>query len=194
MPEFQLPQLPYAADALAPAMSAETLAFHHGRHHAAYVANLNALVKDSPWEGRTLEEIIRGADGALFNNAAQHFNHSFFWRCLSPEGGGRPEGGLLRAIEDTWGTYEAFVEAFSKAAAGNFGSGWTWLVRRPDGTLAIENTSNADTPVKRAAVPILVLDVWEHAYYVDYRNARPAFIRAFFEHLVDWRAAGARFV
>ena len=129
MTEFQLPKLDFAPDALAPAMSAETIEYHYGKHHASYVANLNALLKGSAFEGKSLEEIICGAEGGLFNNAAQHFNHSFFWKCLTPNGGGRPEGALLAAIEKTWGSFDAFVAAFSKSAAGNFGSGWTWLVK-----------------------------------------------------------------
>ena len=151
MTEFQLPKLDFAPDDLAPAMSAETIEYHYSKHHASYVANLNALLKGSAFEGKPLEEIIRGAEGGLFNNAAQHFNHSFFWKCLTPNGGGRPEGALLAAIEKTWGSFDAFVAAFSKSAAGNFGSGWTWLVKKADGTLAIVNTSNAGTPVKRQA-------------------------------------------
>lgn len=193
MTKFTLPTLPFAQDALAPTMSAETLAYHYDKHHASYVANLNKLVEGSAWEGRTLEEIIRGADGALFNNAAQHFNHSFFWQCLTPNGGGRPEGELLRAIERTWGSFEAFTEAFAKAAAGNFGSGWTWLVKRADGTVAIENTSNADTPVKRGEKPLLVIDVWEHAYYIDHRNNRVAFIDGFLKNLVNWKFVATQF-
>ena len=193
MTEFQLPELPFAPDALAPAMSAETLAFHYGKHHRTYVTNLNALVKGTEGEGRTLEEIILKAEGGLFNNAAQHFNHAFFWQCLSPAGGGRPEGALLAAIEAKWGTYEAFAEAFAKAAAGNFGSGWTWLVKNPDGALAIENTSNAGTPLREGKTPILTIDDWEHAYYIDYRNARPKFIEAFLTKLVNWRFAEREF-
>lgn len=193
MTKFTLPTLPFAQDALTPTMSAETLAYHYGKHHASYVANLNKLVEGSLWEGFTLEEIIRGADGALFNNAAQHFNHSFFWQCLTPNGGGRPEGELLRAIEGTWGTFEAFTEAFAKAAAGNFGSGWTWLVKRADGTVAIENTSNADTPVKRGEKPLLVIDVWEHAYYIDHRNNRAAFIDGVLNSLINWKFVATQF-
>lgn len=193
MTEFQLPELPFAMDALEPAMSRETLEYHWGKHHRTYVANLNKLLEGSGFEGKSLEEIIRGAEGGLFNNAAQHFNHAFFWQCLTPSGGGRPEGALLEAIEKTWGSFEAFVEAFSNAAAGNFGSGWTWLVKKADGTLAIMNTSNAGTPVKTGETPILTIDDWEHAYYIDYRNARPGFIKAFFEKLVNWKFAEANF-
>lgn len=193
MTEFTLPELPFAHDALAPAMSAETIEYHWGKHHRSYVANLNNLVKGTEWEGRALEDIIRGSAGGLFNNAAQHFNHSFFWKCLTPNGGGRPEGALLDAIAKTWGSYEAFVEAFSKQAAGNFGSGWTWLVKDADGSLAIVNTSNAGTPVAEGKTPLLTLDDWEHAYYIDYRNARPKFIEAFFTKLVNWKFAEAQY-
>lgn len=193
MTEFQLPQLDFAPDALAPAMSAETIEYHYGKHHRTYVANLNALIKGTEWEGRTLEEIVCGAQGGIFNNAAQHFNHSFFWKCVTPNGGGRPEGELLAAIEKVWGSYEAFVEAFSKQAAGNFGSGWTWLVKNAEGALEIVNTSNAGTPIAQGLKPLLTIDVWEHAYYVDYRNARPKFIEAFFANLVNWKFAEAQF-
>lgn len=193
MTEFQLPKLDFAPDALAPAMSAETIEYHYGKHHASYVANLNALLKGSAFEGKSLEEIICGAEGGLFNNAAQHFNHSFFWKCLTPNGGGRPEGALLAAIEKTWGSFDAFVAAFSKSAAGNFGSGWTWLVKKADGTLAIVNTSNAGTLVKQGDKPLLTLDVWEHAYYIDFRNARPKFIETFFTKLVNWKFAESQF-
>ena len=193
MTEFTLPELPFAHDALAPAMSAETIEYHWGKHHRSYVTNLNNLVKGTEWEGRALEDIIRGSAGGLFNNAAQHFNHSFFWKCLTPNGGGRPEGALLAAIEKTWGSFDAFVAAFSKQAAGNFGSGWTWLVKDSDGSLAIVNTSNAGTPVAEGKTPVLTLDDWEHAYYIDYRNARPKFIEAFFAKLVNWKFAEAQF-
>ena len=193
MTEFTLPELPFSHDALAPAMSAETIEYHWGKHHRSYVTNLNNLVKGTEWEGRALEDIIRGSAGGLFNNAAQHFNHSFFWKCLTPNGGGRPEGALLAAIEKTWGSFDAFVAAFSKQTAGNFGSGWTWLVKDADGSLAIVNTSNAGTPVAEGKTPVLTLDDWEHAYYIDYRNARPKFIEAFFAKLVNWKFAEAQF-
>lgn len=193
MTEFQLPELPYAIDALEPAMSRETLEYHWGKHHRTYVTNLNNQLAGSGFEGKSLEEIIRGAEGGLFNNAAQHFNHAFFWQCLTPSGGGRPQGALLEAIEKTWGSFEAFIEAFSTAAASNFGSGWTWLVKKADGSLAIMNTSNAGTPVKSGETPILTIDDWEHAYYIDHRNARPAFIKAFFEKLVNWQFAEENF-
>ena len=193
MTEFTLPELPITHDALAPAMSAETIEYHWGKHHRSYVTNLNNLVKGTEWEGRALEDIIRGSAGGLFNNAAPHFHHSFFWKCLTPNGGGRPEGALLAAIEKTWGSFDAFVAAFSKQAAGNFGSGWTWLVKDADGSLAIVNTSNAGTPVAEGKTPVLTLDDWEHAYYIAYRNARPKFIEAFFAKLVNWKFAEAQF-
>lgn len=193
MTRFALPELPYAIDALAPAISRETLEYHWGKHHQTYVNNLNALVEGTEWAEKSLEDIIRGAEGGLFNNAAQVFNHTFFWSCLTPNGGGAPTGALLDAIVATWGSFEAFVKAFSDAAAGNFGSGWTWLVKDTDGKLAIVNTSNAGTPVRDGLTPVLTIDVWEHAYYIDYRNARAGFIKAFFEKLVNWRFAEENF-
>lgn len=193
MARFALPELPYAIDALAPAISRETLEYHWGKHHQTYVNNLNALVEGTEWAEKSLEDIIRGAEGGLFNNAAQVFNHTFFWSCLTPNGGGAPTGTLLDAIVATWGSFETFVKAFSDAAAGNFGSGWTWLVKDTDGKLAIVNTSNAGTPVRDGLTPVLTIDVWEHAYYIDYRNARAGFIKAFFEKLVNWRFAEENF-
>lgn len=193
MARFALPELPYAIDALAPAISRETLEYHWGKHHQTYVNNLNALVEGTEWAEKSLEDIIRGSEGGLFNNAAQVFNHTFFWSCLTPNGGGAPTGTLLDAIVATWGSFEAFVKAFSDAAAGNFGSGWTWLVKDTDGKLAIVNTSNAGTPVRDGLTPVLTIDVWEHAYYIDYRNARAGFIKAFFEKLVNWRFAEENF-
>lgn len=188
MSEFVLPQLPFAKDALAPAMSAETIEYHWGKHHATYVANLNKLIKGTAFEEKALEEIVKTAPkGGIFNNAAQHYNHSFFWQCLTPNGGGRPEGSLLAAIEKDFGSFDAFVEKFSADAAANFGSGWTWLVKGADGKLAVFNTSNADTPIAHGLTPLLTIDVWEHAYYIDYRNARAGFIKAFFDKLVNWK-------
>ena len=182
MARFTLPELPYAIDALAPAISRETLEFHWGKHHQTYVNNLNNLVEGTDWAEKSLEDIILGAEGGLFNNAAQVYNHTFFWSSMTPQGGGEPKGALKDALVATWGSVEAFVKAFSDAAAGNFGSGWTWLVKDADGKLSILNTSNADTPIRHGLKPLLTIDVWEHAYYIDYRNARPAFIKAFF----DW--------
>lgn len=193
MARFTLPELPYAIDALAPAISRETLEFHWGKHHQTYVNNLNNLIEGTEWADKSLEEIIRGAEGGLFNNAAQVFNHTFFWSSMKPQGGGEPSGALKDALVATWGSYEAFVKAFSDAAAGNFGSGWTWLVKDVDGKLAILNTSNAGTPMREGLTPLLTIDVWEHAYYIDYRNARPGFIKAFFEKLVNWSFAEENF-
>ena len=186
MARFTLPELPYAIDALAPAISRETLEFHWGKHHQTYVNNLNNLVEGTDWAEKSLEDIILGAEGGLFNNAAQVYNHTFFWSSMNPQGGGEPKGALKDALVATWGSVEAFVKAFSDAAAGNFGSGWTWLVKDADGKLSILNTSNADTPIRHGLKPLLTIDVWEHAYYIDYRNARPVFIKAFFEKLVNW--------
>ncbi len=186
MARFTLPEVPYAIDALAPAISRETLEFHWGKHHQTYVNNLNNLVEGTDWAEKSLEDIILGAEGGLFNNAAQVYNHTFFWSSMTPQGGGEPKGALKDALVATWGSVEAFVKAFSDAAAGNFGSGWTWLVKDADGKLSILNTSNADTPIRHGLKPLLTIDVWEHAYYIDYRNARPVFIKAFFEKLVNW--------
>ena len=190
---FTLPALPYALDALEPHMSRETLEFHWGKHHQTYVNNLNNLTAGTAFEGKDLLEVIRTSEGGVFNNAAQVFNHTFFWNGMKPQGGGEPTGALLDAIVATWGSYAEFRKAFSATAAGNFGSGWTWLVKNTDGTLAIVNTSNAGTPVTGEQVPLLNLDVWEHAYYIDHRNARPKFIDTFFDHLVNWSFAEKNF-
>ena len=186
MARFTLPELPYAIDALAPAISRETLEFHWGKHHQTYVNNLNNLVEGTDWAEKSLEDIILGAEGGLFNNAAQVYNHTFFWSSMTPQGGGEPKGALKDALVATWGSVEAFVKAFSDAAAGNFGSGWTWLVKDADGKLSILTPSSADPPIRHGLKPLLTIDVWEHAYYIDYRNARPVFIKAFFEKLVNW--------
>ncbi len=193
MSDFVLPALPYDLDALAPAMSRETLEYHWGKHHQTYVNNLNALIKGTEFEGKPLREIIKNSQGGIFNNAAQTYNHAYFWKCLTPNGGGEPTGALAEAINAKWGSFAAFKEKFSAAAAGNFGSGWTWLVKTAEGELDIMNTSNAGTPLTEGAKPILALDVWEHAYYIDHRNARPKFIAAFFDQLVNWEFAQARF-
>ena len=190
---FTLPALPYALDALEPYMSRETLEFHWGKHHQTYVNNLNNLTAGTAFEGKDLVEVIRSSEGGVFNNAAQVFNHTFFWNGMKPQGGGEPTGALLDAILATWGSYAEFRKAFSAAAAGNFGSRWTWLVKNPDGTLAIVNTSNAGTPLTGEQMPLLNLDVWEHAYYIDHRNARPKFIDTFFDHLVNWSFAEKNF-
>ena len=182
---FILPELPYAKNALAPHMSQETLEYHHGKHHNAYVNNLNNLIKGTRHENMTLEEIILSSEGAVFNNAAQIWNHTFFWNSLSPEGGGLPTGLALSLINEQWGSFEKFKEEFTKSATANFGAGWTWLVKNKDGKLAIVNTSNAQTPLTSGVTPILTVDVWEHAYYIDYRNERPKFINGFWA-LVNW--------
>ncbi len=188
-----LPELPYPIDALAPHCSRETLEFHHGKHHAAYVAKLNELVETSDMRNLPLDEVVKTASGVLFNNAAQVWNHNFFWKCLKPAGGGQPSGALAAAIDSKWGDFGAFKEAFEKSATGHFGSGWTWLVKKPDGTLDIVNTGNADTPLTTTNKALLALDDWEHAYYIDYRNQRPKYIKAFLEHLVNWTFAGENF-
>ncbi|CAI0739863.1 Superoxide dismutase [Fe] [Serratia proteamaculans] len=182
---FELPALPYEKNALEPHISAETLEYHYGKHHNAYVVNLNNLLKGSKFEGLSLEAIIKASDGGIFNNAAQVWNHSFYWHCLSPQGGGEPQGKLATAISQAFGSFAAFREQFSDAAVKNFGAGWTWLVKKPDGSLAIVNTSNAATPLTGEDKPLLTVDVWEHAYYIDYRNARPAYLENFWA-LVNW--------
>jgi len=186
---FELPSLPYALDALTPHLSAETLEYHHGKHHAAYVNNLNNLIKGTPNEGKLLEDIIKTApSGGLFNNAAQHFNHSFYWKSLAPKAGGQPKEAVADAINKGFGSFDEFKKKFSEAATTHFGSGWAWLVRKPDGELAIEATHDAATPLTGANQPVLTCDVWEHAYYIDYRNARPRYIEAFW-NLVNWEFA-----
>jgi Fe-Mn family superoxide dismutase len=184
--EHKLPELPYATDALAPHMSKETFEFHYGKHHQAYVTNLNNLIKGTEFENASLEDIVRKSQGGVFNNAAQVWNHTFFWHCMTPNGGGEPTGALADAIKAKWGSYDAFKEAFTKSAVGNFGSGWTWLVKKADGSVDIVNTSNAATPLTGADKPLLTVDVWEHAYYIDYRNARPKFVETFLNKLVNW--------
>ncbi|HKI63083.1 MAG TPA: superoxide dismutase [Fe] [Burkholderiales bacterium] len=188
--EHKLPPLPYAMDALAPHISKETLEFHYGKHHQAYVTNLNNLIKGTEFEKASLEEIVKKASGGVFNNAAQVWNHTFFWSCMKPGGGGKASGALAAAIDKKWGSFDAFKEAFSKSAVGNFGSGWTWLVKKGDGGVDIVNTSNAGTPVTGADKPLLTIDVWEHAYYIDYRNARPKFVETFLASLANWEFAG----
>ncbi len=182
---FALPELPFAKDALAPHISAETLDFHYGKHHQAYVTNLNNLTEGTGWADKTLEEIIRGSDGGLFNNAAQVFNHTFYWSGLKPGGGGAPTGKLAEALEGPFGGFAKFKEQFTKAAATHFGSGWAWLVKDAAGKLSIESTANAACPITKGQTPLLTCDVWEHAYYIDYRNARPKYIEAFW-NLVNW--------
>lgn len=182
---FELPALPYEKNALEPHISAETLEYHYGKHHNTYVVNLNNLVKGSEFEGKSLEEIVKTSTGGMFNNAAQVWNHTFYWHCLSPQGGGEPTGALAEAINKSFGSFAAFKEQFTDAAVKNFGAGWTWLVKNADGSLAIVSTSNAATPLTGADVPLLTVDVWEHAYYIDYRNARPKYLENFWA-LVNW--------
>jgi superoxide dismutase, Fe-Mn family len=182
----ELPALPYAMDALAPHISKETFEFHYGKHHQAYVTNLNNLIKGTEFENASLEEIIKKSSAGIFNNSAQVWNHTFFWQSMKPGGGGAPSGALAAAVDKKWGSFDAFKDAFTKSAVGNFGSGWTWLVRKPDGSVDIVNTSNAGTPITGADRALLTLDVWEHAYYIDYRNARPAYVDTFMDHLVNW--------
>lgn len=191
--EHLLPALPYAKDALAPYMSAETIDFHYGKHHQAYVTNLNKLIKGTAFENDALPLLLRKASGAIFNNAAQIWNHTFFWHCMKPRGGGEPKGLLLDAISAKWGNYHAFREAFASSAVANFGSGWTWLITRGDDSLDIVNTSNAATPLTLGDTPLLTLDVWEHAYYIDYRNQRPKFVDAFLNALVNWDFAESNY-
>ena len=182
---FQLPELPYAMDALQPHISKETLEYHYGKHHLTYVNNLNNLLIDSPMAQQSLEHIIMNSEGGLFNNAAQVWNHTFYWHCLSPQGGGEPTGRLLDAIIKSFGSFQAFKEQFSKTALTTFGSGWAWLVMNENGELAITSTSNADTPMRHHQKALLTCDVWEHAYYIDYRNARATYIDHFW-NLVNW--------
>jgi Fe-Mn family superoxide dismutase len=191
--EHTLPALPYSSDALAPHMSKETFEYHHAKHHQAYVTNLNNLIKGTEFESMGLEDIVRKSAGGVFNNAAQVWNHTFFWHCMKPAGGGAPTGKLAAAIDAKWGSLAGFKEAFTKSAVGNFGSGWTWLVRKADGSLDIVNTSNAATPLTTGDKALLTVDVWEHAYYVDYRNARPKFVETFLNHLVNWSFAEANY-
>ncbi|HED40356.1 MAG TPA: superoxide dismutase [Fe] [Chromatiales bacterium] len=180
-----LPELPYAITALEPHISAETLEYHHGKHHQTYVTNLNNLIKGTAFETKSLEEIIMSSSGGMFNNAAQIWNHTFYWNCLSPSGGGQPDGELLDAINQTFGSFDEFKAAFSQTAITTFGSGWGWLVKNSDGSLALVSTSNAATPMTSGQTALLTCDVWEHAYYIDYRNARPGYVEAFWK-LVNW--------
>ena len=189
--EHTLPPLPYAKDALAPSISEETLEFHYGKHHQTYVTNLNKLIPGTEFENLPLEDIVRKASGGIFNNAAQIWNHTFFWNSMTP-GGSKPSGALAEAIDKKYGSYDKFKEEFTKVAVGTFGSGWAWLVRKADGSLDIVSTSNAATPLTTDSKPLLTLDVWEHAYYIDYRNARPKFVEAFW-NIVNWAFAEKNF-
>ncbi|MGB7933749.1 MAG: Fe-Mn family superoxide dismutase [Gammaproteobacteria bacterium] len=185
MTEHTLPALPYPNDALEPHISAETLEFHHGKHHASYVKKLNKQIPGTEFESASLEEIIKKASGGIFNNGAQVWNHTFYWNCLSPDGGVEPDGTLAQSIDGAFGGFTEFRERFTESATTNFGSGWTWLVKNPNGSLAIVNTSNAGNPMTDGSQPLLTCDVWEHAYYIDYRNARKKYIEAFWS-LVNW--------
>ena len=186
-----LPELPYARDALAPHISAETIEFHYGKHHATYVDKLNSALPGTAFENSTLEEIIQKASGPIFNNGAQVWNHTFYWHCLSPNGGGEPTGKLAEAINASFGDFATFKQKFSDSAVNNFGPGWTWLVKTASGGLEILNTSNAANPLTGGQTPVMTCDVWEHAYYVDYRNARPKYLEAFW-HLVNWEFISAQ--
>ena len=190
---FELPALPYEKNALEPHISQETLEYHYGKHHNTYVTKLNGLVEGTDNANKSLEDIIKSASGPLFNNAAQVWNHTFYWNCLSPNGGGEPTGPVADAINSTFGSFDKFKEAFNTSAANNFGSGWTWLVKKADGSVAIVNTSNAETPLTDSSVtPLLTVDVWEHAYYIDYRNSRPDYLAAFWK-LVNWQFVNSNF-
>lgn len=186
---IQLPNLPYPRDALAPHISEETIDYHYGKHHQAYVNNLNAAIAETDHANASLEDIIRASEGGMFNNAAQIWNHTFYWNSLSPNGGGAPTGDLASAIDKAFGSFDEFKTKFTASAGGNFGSGWTWLVKNASGDLEILNTSNAGTPVTDSSITaLLTVDVWEHAYYVDYRNARPEYLKNFWE-IVNWEFA-----
>ncbi len=183
---FTLPDLPYAEDSLAPFLSQETLEYHYGKHHNAYVTNLNKLIEGTDKADMPLDEIIMAAEpGPLFNNAAQAWNHTFYWHCMKPGGGGAPTGDLAKAIDEAFGSFEDFKKEFSSAAVGQFGSGWGWLVL-DDGRLKVVKTANGDLPMKHGQTALLTVDVWEHAYYIDYRNLRPKYVETFLDNLVDW--------
>jgi Fe-Mn family superoxide dismutase len=188
----ELPKLPFAMDALEPHISRETLEYHYGKHHNAYVVNLNKMIQGTEFENAYLEDIVRKASGGVFNNAAQVWNHTFYWNCLGPNGGGEPSGELAAAITQAFGSFAKFREEFSAKAVTQFGSGWAWLLRKPDGGLALEQTSNAATPLTGSNTPLMTCDVWEHAYYIDYRNARPQYVEAFWQ-LVNWDFVAANF-
>lgn len=190
---FELPPLPYEKNALEPHISAETLEFHHGKHHATYVTKLNGLVEGTPMADMSLEDVVKQSDGGVFNNAAQIWNHTFYWNSLSPNGGGAPSGALADAINAKWGSFEDFKAAFNDKAVNNFGSSWTWLVKTADGSLDIVNTSNAGTPItEEGLTPLITVDLWEHAYYIDYRNVRPNYLGGFWS-LVNWDFATSNF-
>lgn len=189
---FELPALPYEKNALEPHISSETLDFHHGKHHNTYVQKLNGLVDGTDLEGKSLEDIIKTSSGGVFNNAAQIWNHTFYWNSLSPNGGGEPTGAIADAINTAFGSFEDFKTKFNDMAVNNFGSSWTWLVKKADGTLDIVNTSNAATPITEDLTPLITVDLWEHAYYIDYRNVRPDYLKGFWA-LVNWDFANENF-
>ena len=192
--EHQLPALPYAKDALAPHMSAETFDYHYSKHHNAYVVNLNNLIKGTEYENLDLEAIVKNAPaGGIYNNAAQVWNHTFFWNCMKPNGGGEPTGALSEAINKKWGSYADFKKAFVTSAVGNFGSGWTWLVKKPDGSVDIVNMGAAGTPLTTGDTAVFTVDVWEHAYYIDYRNLRQKFVETYLDKLANWEFAAKNF-
>lgn len=190
--EHKLPELPYAIDALAPYLSKETLEYHYGKHHQTYITNLNNLIKGTEFENASLEEIVLKSSAGVFNNAAQVWNHTFYWNCLSPNGGGEPSGALAAAINAKFGSFAAFKEEFAKVAIGTFGSGWGWLVKNADGSVELMSTSNAGTPMTSGKTALLTCDVWEHAYYIDYRNLRPKYVEAFW-NLVNWDFVAAQY-
>lgn len=189
---FTLPELPYALDALAPHISKETLEYHYGKHHQTYVTNLNNLIEGTDMANDSLEDIVKKSSGGVFNNAAQVWNHTFYWNSLSPNGGGEPTGALADAINAKWGSFDSFKAEFNKSAAGNFGSSWTWLVKKADGSVDIVNTSNAATPLTTADKALLTCDLWEHAYYIDCRNSRPQYLENFWK-LANWDFATKNF-
>lgn len=190
---IELPALPYEQNALEPHISAETLSFHYSKHHNTYVVKLNGLIKGTEFEGKSLEDIVKTSSAGIFNNAAQIWNHTFYWHSLSPNGGGEPSGDLLAAINSNFGSFDEFKAKFTDSAINNFGSSWTWLVKNADGSLAIVNTSNAATPLTDEGVtPLITVDLWEHAYYIDYRNLRPNYLDAFWQ-LANWDFASDNF-
>ncbi len=191
--EHQLPALPYAKNALVPHISEETLEFHYGKHHQTYVTNLNNLIKGTEFEDASLEDIIKKSAAGIYNNSAQIWNHTFFWNSMKPNGGDAPTGALADAINAKWGSFDEFKKAFQASAVGNFGSGWTWLVKKADGSVDIVNMGAAGTPLTTGDKALLTIDVWEHAYYIDYRNARAKFVEVFLTSLANWDFASANF-
>jgi Fe-Mn family superoxide dismutase len=189
---IELPPLPWAENALAPHISPETIQYHYGKHHQTYVTNLNKLIEGTPNANKSLEEIVKSSDGGVFNNAAQVWNHTFYWHCMKPGGGGQPKGAIAEAIQTSFGGYDKFRQEFANAAVTQFGSGWAWLVKE-GGKLAIKKTPNAETPLTTSAKALLTCDVWEHAYYIDYRNARAKYVDVFLDHLVNWDFANKNF-